>query len=91
MRTVDINADLGESFGKWRMGNDERLVPLLTTANIGHRVNEDRYRHAARVALGSVEAGRGRRCSRLFVEWPLYLRRCSRVRVGGVRGARRPA
>jgi len=34
VRTVDINADLGESFGNWRMGNDEELIPLITSANV---------------------------------------------------------
>ena len=34
MRTLDINSDLGESFGNWKMGNDEALVPLITTANM---------------------------------------------------------
>jgi UPF0271 protein len=32
--TIDINCDLGESFGNWRMGNDEGIMPLVTTANI---------------------------------------------------------
>jgi UPF0271 protein len=31
---MDLNADLGESFGSWRMGDDERLVPHLTSANL---------------------------------------------------------
>jgi UPF0271 protein len=34
VRTLDINSDLGESFGNWRMGSDEELVPLITTANM---------------------------------------------------------
>ncbi len=34
MRAIDINADLGESFGNWPMGNDEVLIPLLTSANV---------------------------------------------------------
>lgn len=34
MRTLDINSDLAESYGNWRMGNDEELVPLITTANM---------------------------------------------------------
>jgi UPF0271 protein len=34
MRTVDINSDLGESFGNWRMGNDDVLIPEITTANV---------------------------------------------------------
>jgi UPF0271 protein len=31
---IDINCDLGESFGNWRMGDDEAIMPLVTTANI---------------------------------------------------------
>ena len=31
---VDLNADVGESFGRWRLGDDERLLPLITSANV---------------------------------------------------------
>lgn len=31
---LDLNADLGESFGPWRMGQDEALLELVTSANI---------------------------------------------------------
>jgi UPF0271 protein len=31
---VDINADLGESFGNWKLGNDEAFLPHVTSANI---------------------------------------------------------
>jgi UPF0271 protein len=31
---MDLNADLGESFGHWRLGDDERLVRHLTSANL---------------------------------------------------------
>lgn len=31
---IDLNADVGESFGAWRLGDDESLIPLLTSANI---------------------------------------------------------
>jgi len=34
VRAIDINADLGESFGNWPMGNDEALIPLITSANV---------------------------------------------------------
>jgi UPF0271 protein len=34
VRAIDINADLGESFGNWAMGNDEALIPLITSANV---------------------------------------------------------
>ncbi len=31
---MDLNADLGESFGTWRLGDDERLVAHITSANV---------------------------------------------------------
>lgn len=31
---LDLNADLGESYGAWTMGNDDELLPLITSANI---------------------------------------------------------
>jgi len=34
MRAVDLNADMGESFGPWRMGDDARLLDIVTSANI---------------------------------------------------------
>jgi UPF0271 protein len=33
-RSVDFNADMGESFGLYRYGADEELLPLLSSANI---------------------------------------------------------
>lgn len=33
-RTVDLNADMGESFGSWSMGNDGALLDIVTSANI---------------------------------------------------------
>jgi UPF0271 protein len=32
--TLDLNADLGESFGPWRMGQDEALFDIITSANV---------------------------------------------------------
>jgi UPF0271 protein len=34
LRTIDLNADLGESFGAWRMGDDEAVLPWVSSANI---------------------------------------------------------
>lgn len=31
---MDVNADLGESFGAWRLGDDEALVEHITSANL---------------------------------------------------------
>ncbi len=34
MSRVDLNADMGESFGPWKMGDDESLLKIITSANI---------------------------------------------------------
>jgi UPF0271 protein len=31
---VDLNADLGEGFGVWRLGDDEALLGIVTSANV---------------------------------------------------------
>ncbi len=31
---VDVNCDMGESFGRYRLGNDEAMMPHITSANI---------------------------------------------------------
>lgn len=31
---IDLNADLGESFGRWQLGDDEALLRVLTSANV---------------------------------------------------------
>src|SRR5215472_7070939 len=33
-RVVDLNADLGESFGAWRLGDDEAMLAIVTSANV---------------------------------------------------------
>ena len=32
--SVDLNCDLGESFGAYKIGNDEAILPYITSANI---------------------------------------------------------
>jgi len=34
MNTIDLNCDLGESFGNYSIGADEEVIPLITSANI---------------------------------------------------------
>ena len=31
---IDLNADLGEGFGPWRMGEDEAMLALISSANV---------------------------------------------------------
>lgn len=33
-RTIDLNADGGESFGRWQLGADEALAPLISSLNV---------------------------------------------------------
>lgn len=34
LTTIDINCDMGESFGNWNMGDDAGMMPRITTANV---------------------------------------------------------
>src|SRR3970040_2579863 len=31
---IDINCDMGESYGRWTLGHDEEVMPNITSANI---------------------------------------------------------
>lgn len=33
-RAIDLNSDLGESFGPWRMGEDAAMLGIVTSANV---------------------------------------------------------
>ena len=34
MPTIDLNSDLGESFGQWHMGDDAAMLDIVTSANV---------------------------------------------------------
>jgi UPF0271 protein len=34
MVRIDLNADLGESFGRWTLGDDDALLSVITSANV---------------------------------------------------------
>src|SRR5215470_14159553 len=34
MKVIDLNCDMGESYGAWRMGDDRGIMPLISSANI---------------------------------------------------------
>lgn len=57
--SVDLNADMGESFGPWRMGDDKSLLKVISSANIAcgfHAGDPDVMYHTMRNAK---EAGVG--------------------------------
>lgn len=54
MQQIDLNADLGESYGPWRMGDDAALMRIITSANIacgGHAGDPETMLAAVRMAL----------------------------------------
>lgn len=34
MTVIDLNSDVGESFGRWTLGDDMALLPVITSANV---------------------------------------------------------
>jgi UPF0271 protein len=34
MRPIDLNADVGEGFGRWVLGDDDALMGIITSANV---------------------------------------------------------
>lgn len=34
MQSIDLNCDLGESYGQWTLGDDAAILPLVTSANV---------------------------------------------------------
>jgi UPF0271 protein len=54
---VDLNCDLGEGFGVWRLGDDEALLGVVTSANAacGFHAGDPSIMRA--VAAGAVEHG----------------------------------
>jgi UPF0271 protein len=50
---IDLNSDVGESFGAWTMGHDEMLMPSITSANVAcgfHAGDPGVMRHTVRMA-----------------------------------------
>lgn len=33
-RSVDLNSDLGEGFGAWKMGDDNAILEIVSSANV---------------------------------------------------------
>ena len=56
---VDLNADMGESFGPWRMGDDAGLLDIVTSANIACGFHAGDPDVMAGVMARAVERGVG--------------------------------
>ncbi len=56
-RSIDLNADVGESFGRWRLGDDAGLLRVVTSANIACGFHAGDPATLVRTCRLAVEAG----------------------------------
>ena len=54
---VDLNADLGESYGAWRLGDDDALLEVVTSANIACGFHAGDPLTIRRACAGAVARG----------------------------------
>lgn len=57
MTSVDLNADLGESFGAWTLGDDEALLDVVTSANVACGFHAGDPRTMARTVAAAARRG----------------------------------
>jgi UPF0271 protein len=57
VHSIDLNADLGEGFGRWTLGDDQALLDIVTSANVacGFHAGDSSTMH--RVCRAAVERG----------------------------------
>ena len=57
MSRIDLNADLGEGFGVWRLGDDDALLGVVTSANVACGFHAGDPATMRRVCARAAEAG----------------------------------
>lgn len=57
MAGIDINADLGESFGVWRLGDDDAMMKIVTSANVACGFHAGDPADLLRVCRAAAERG----------------------------------
>ena len=57
MIRIDLNADLGEGFGVWRLGDDEALLGVVTSANVACGFHAGDPGTMRRVCARAADAG----------------------------------
>ena len=61
---IDLNCDMGESYGRWTLGADEAIMPYITSANIAcgfHGGDPHVIRKTRRPSCGTTSAIRPER------------------------------
>src|SRR3954471_4852521 len=56
-RAIDLNADLGEGFGVWRLGDDDALLGIVTSANVACGFHAGDPSTMRRVGAAAAESG----------------------------------
>ncbi|MGB9304436.1 MAG: 5-oxoprolinase subunit PxpA [Mycobacterium sp.] len=56
MACIDINADLGEGFGVWRLGDDDAMLGIVTSANVACGFHAGDPAGLVRVCRSAAEA-----------------------------------
>ncbi|HSM88906.1 MAG TPA: LamB/YcsF family protein, partial [Desulfobacterales bacterium] len=54
LQAIDLNSDVGESFGNYKLGLDEEVIPLISSANIAcgyHAGDPAVMRHTVALAV----------------------------------------
>ena len=59
MTTIDLNSDMGEGFGPWRMGDDNALLDVVTSANIASGFHAGDWDTMAATMARAVDRGVG--------------------------------
>ncbi len=54
---IDLNADLGEGFGVWRLGDDDALLDVITSANVACGFHAGDPTTMRRVCVGAAQRG----------------------------------
>lgn len=57
MGTIDLNADLGESYGNWRLGDDASMLDVVTSANVACGFHAGDARTIRRTVAMAAERG----------------------------------
>lgn len=57
MTDIDLNSDLGEGFGQWKLGDDDALLAVVTSANVACGFHASDASIMRRVCERAVESG----------------------------------
>ena len=54
MTRIDLNSDVGESFGRWELGDDDAVLEVVSSANVACGFHAVSYTHLTLPTIYSV-------------------------------------